>query len=84
MSTTLPFMSPAAMKRIELYLKDHFGAADPAVMAAFQAVPREYYHYEYPERRATPGVGSGSMLANQFMEQRRSPEAEALEKATST
>ena len=46
---------PAAMKRIEQYLKDHFGAADPLVMAAFQAVPREYYHYEYPEHRATPG-----------------------------
>jgi protein-L-isoaspartate(D-aspartate) O-methyltransferase len=46
---------PAAMKRIEAYLKDHLGTADPAVMAAFQAVPREYYHYEYPEHRATPG-----------------------------
>jgi len=46
---------PVAMKRIESYLKDHFGTADPAVLAAFEAVPREYYHYEYPERRATPG-----------------------------
>jgi protein-L-isoaspartate(D-aspartate) O-methyltransferase len=46
---------PAAMKRIEAYLKDHLGSADPAVMAAFEAVPREYYHYEYPEHRATPG-----------------------------
>ena len=46
---------PAAMKRIEAYLKEHLGAADPAVMAAFQAVPREYYHYDYPEHRATPG-----------------------------
>ena len=46
---------PAAIKRIDAYLKDHFGAADPAVMAAFEAVPREYYHYEYPEHRATPG-----------------------------
>jgi protein-L-isoaspartate(D-aspartate) O-methyltransferase len=46
---------PAAMKRIEAYLKDHLGAADPAVMAAFEAVPREYYHYEYPDHRATPG-----------------------------
>ena len=25
------------------------------MLAAFQAVPREYYHYEYPEHRATPG-----------------------------
>ncbi len=46
---------PAAIARIEAYLKDHLGSADPAVMAAFQMVPREYYHYEYPEHRATPG-----------------------------
>jgi protein-L-isoaspartate(D-aspartate) O-methyltransferase len=46
---------PAALKRIEAYLKDHLGSADPAVMAAFEAVPREYYHYEYPEHRASPG-----------------------------
>jgi protein-L-isoaspartate(D-aspartate) O-methyltransferase len=45
----------AAMVRIEAYLKDHCGSADPAVMAAFEAVPREYYHYEYPDHRATPG-----------------------------
>ena len=25
------------------------------MLAAFQTVPREYYHYEYPEHRATPG-----------------------------
>jgi protein-L-isoaspartate(D-aspartate) O-methyltransferase len=46
---------PVAMKRIEAYLKDHLGGADPAVIAAFEAVPREYYHYEYPDHRATPG-----------------------------
>jgi protein-L-isoaspartate(D-aspartate) O-methyltransferase len=46
---------PAAMKRIESYLKERLGTADPAVLAAFQAVPREYFHYEYPEHRATPG-----------------------------
>jgi protein-L-isoaspartate(D-aspartate) O-methyltransferase len=46
---------PAALKRIEAYLKDHLGAADPTVMAAFEAVPREYYHYDYPGHRATPG-----------------------------
>ncbi len=46
---------PAAMKRIEAYLKERLGAADPAVMAAFQTVPREYYHYLYSEHRATPG-----------------------------
>ncbi len=46
---------PAAMKRIEAYLKERLGSADPAVLAAFQAVPREYFHYIYSEHRATPG-----------------------------
>jgi len=46
---------PAALKRIESYLKERLGTADPAVMAAFQAVPREYFHYSYAEHRATPG-----------------------------
>ncbi len=46
---------PAALKHIEAYLKERLGSADPAVMAAFAAVPREYYHYIYSERRATPG-----------------------------
>jgi protein-L-isoaspartate(D-aspartate) O-methyltransferase len=46
---------PAALKRIEAYLKEHLGAADPAVMTAFEAVPREYFHYIYSEHRATPG-----------------------------
>ncbi|HVY15936.1 MAG TPA: protein-L-isoaspartate O-methyltransferase [Rhodopila sp.] len=66
---------PAAMKLIEQYLKTHFGAADPAVMAAFQAVPREYFHYDYAARRAEPGdayeatpkpwaIGYGSALSD--------------------
>ncbi len=46
---------PAAMKRIEQYLKERLGSADPAVMAAFQEVPREYFHYQYDGHRATPG-----------------------------
>ena len=46
---------PAALHRIESYLKDRLGSADPAVMAAFQAVPREYFHYVYDSRHATPG-----------------------------
>ena len=29
--------------------------ADPAVMAAFEAVPRDYFHYLYSEHLATPG-----------------------------
>ena len=46
---------PAAIARIGSYLKDRLGSADPAVLAAFQAVPREYYHYNYADRRALPG-----------------------------
>jgi protein-L-isoaspartate(D-aspartate) O-methyltransferase len=46
---------PAALKRIEAYLKAHLGSADPRVMAAFEAVPREYFHYLYDQHRATPG-----------------------------
>jgi len=46
---------PAAMKRIAEYLKAHLGSADPAVMAAFEAVPRDYFHYIYSEHAATPG-----------------------------
>ncbi len=46
---------PAALARIEQYLKEHLGSADPAVMAAFREVPREYYHYQYADHRALPG-----------------------------
>jgi protein-L-isoaspartate(D-aspartate) O-methyltransferase len=45
---------PAALRRIEQYLKEHLGSANPAVMAAFAQVPREYFHYVYSERRASP------------------------------
>ena len=47
---------PAAIKRIESYLKDRLGSADPSVLAAFEAVPREYYHYDYPSHRSEGGV----------------------------
>ena len=47
---------PAAMQRIETYLKERLGAADPAVLRAFQEVPREYFHYSYPEHRSQAGV----------------------------
>jgi protein-L-isoaspartate(D-aspartate) O-methyltransferase len=46
---------PAALRRIESYLKERLGSADPAVMAAFEAVPREYFHYMYEGHYATPG-----------------------------
>ena len=47
---------PAAMKRIESYLKERLGSADPAVMAAFEAVPREYFHYATGASRARPAT----------------------------
>ena len=47
---------PAAMKRIESYLTQRLGSADPAVMRAFAEVPREYYHYVYPDHRSQGGV----------------------------
>ena len=52
---TIQKRKPAAMKLINSYLKQHLGAADPVVMAAFETVPREYFHYIYSEHRATPG-----------------------------
>jgi protein-L-isoaspartate(D-aspartate) O-methyltransferase len=66
---------PAAIRHIEAYLKERLGSADPAVMAAFQTVPREYFHYIYSEHRATPGdayedtpkpwaIGYGSALSD--------------------
>ena len=47
---------PGAMKRIESYLTSRLGSADPLVLKAFQEVPREYYHYFYPEHRSQGGV----------------------------
>ncbi|MGC8477164.1 MAG: protein-L-isoaspartate O-methyltransferase family protein [Acetobacteraceae bacterium] len=66
---------PAAIARIGAYLKSRFGAADPAVMAAFQAVPREYFHYIYSSHEPVPGeayetdpkpwaIGYGSALSD--------------------
>jgi protein-L-isoaspartate(D-aspartate) O-methyltransferase len=66
---------PAALKRIADYLKSRGKTPDPRVMAAFEAVPREYFHYIYSERRATPGdayesdpkpwgIGYGSALSD--------------------
>jgi protein-L-isoaspartate(D-aspartate) O-methyltransferase len=65
----------AAMRRIESYLKERLGEADPAVMAAFQAVPREYFHYVYEGHYSTGGdayedapkpwaIGYGSALSD--------------------
>ena len=45
---------PAALAMIETYLKQHLGKADPLVMQAFAALPREYYHYNYESHFASP------------------------------
>jgi protein-L-isoaspartate(D-aspartate) O-methyltransferase len=66
---------PAAMQRIAQYLKEHLGSADPAVLRAFDAVPREYFHYMYDGHRSTGGdayeevpkpwvLGYGSVLSD--------------------
>ena len=66
---------PAAIALIDSYLKAHFGAADPAVLAAFEEVPREYYHYMYQGHVAAPAeayetnpkpwaIGYGSALSD--------------------
>jgi protein-L-isoaspartate(D-aspartate) O-methyltransferase len=47
---------PSALKRIEAYLKERLGSADPAVLAAFAEVPREYFHYVYPDKVAQPSM----------------------------
>jgi protein-L-isoaspartate(D-aspartate) O-methyltransferase len=46
---------PAAMKMIADYLTMRLGAPDPLVLAAFQALPREYYHYNYEYHHSTCG-----------------------------
>src|SRR5262249_48661581 len=66
---------PQALAHIESYLKQHYGAADPHVMAAFREVPREYFHYLYSAHLATAsdayeatpkpwGLGYGSALSD--------------------
>ncbi len=66
---------PAAMKLIASYLKGRLGSADPAVLAAFEALPREYFHYDYQEHRSMGGeayeaepkpwaIGYGSALSD--------------------
>ncbi len=66
---------PAAMHLIADYLKGRLGSADPRILAAFEAVPREYFHYQYQEHRSTGGeayeaepkpwaIGYGSALSD--------------------
>lgn len=66
---------PAALALTESYLKTHLGHADPAVLAAFATVPREYYQYNYERQVALAGdtyeaepkpwaIGYGSALSD--------------------
>ena len=66
---------PDALRRIENYLRERLGAADPDVMRAFSEVPREHFHFDYAGRRASPGdayetgpkpwaIGFGSALSD--------------------
>jgi protein-L-isoaspartate(D-aspartate) O-methyltransferase len=66
---------PAAMARIKSYLEGKFGAADPAVLAAFESVPRDYFHYAYAAGASTAyqayednpkpwAIGHGSVLSD--------------------
>ena len=66
---------PQAIARIAAYLKSRLGHADPAVVAAFEAVPREYFHYVYSDRQPVPAeayetdpkpwaIGYGSALSD--------------------
>ncbi|MBM4198042.1 MAG: protein-L-isoaspartate O-methyltransferase [Gammaproteobacteria bacterium] len=64
-----------ALATIQSFLRGRFGSADPEVMRAFAEVPREYFHYDYAGKRATPGeayeenakpwaIGFGSALSD--------------------
>ena len=66
---------PAAMARIKAYLEGKFGSADPAVLAAFESVPRDYFHYGYAAGASTAyqayevnpkpwAIGHGSVLSD--------------------
>ena len=66
---------PAAMARIRAYLEGKFGSADPAVLAAFESVPRDYFHYAYAAGASTAyqayednpkpwAIGHGSVLSD--------------------
>ena len=66
---------PAAMARIRTYLEGKFGSADPAVLAAFESVPRDYFHYAYAAGASTAwqayednpkpwAIGHGSVLSD--------------------
>ena len=49
---TIQKRKDTALAQIDRYLAQRFGKADPAVLKAFGELPREYFHYQYAERRA--------------------------------
>jgi protein-L-isoaspartate(D-aspartate) O-methyltransferase len=66
---------PAAVQRIRDYLAGKFGQADPNVVAAFESVPRDYFHYAYAQGATTAhqayeanpkpwAIGHGSVLSD--------------------
>jgi protein-L-isoaspartate(D-aspartate) O-methyltransferase len=63
------------LKNIEVYLQQHLGSADPAVLKAFEELPREYFHHEYKSNVSTAAqayeeiakpwaIGYGSALSD--------------------
>jgi protein-L-isoaspartate(D-aspartate) O-methyltransferase len=44
------------IKITEKYLTERLGKADPAVLRAFEQLPREYYHYNYQTDSSIAGV----------------------------
>jgi len=72
---TIQARKPAAVARIKTYLEGRFGQADPNVLAAFESVPRDYFHYAYAEGASTAfnayednpkpwSIGHGSVLSD--------------------
>ena len=49
---TIQKRKDTALAQIDRYLAQRFGKADPAVLKAFAELPREYFHYQYAEKRA--------------------------------
>ncbi len=66
---------PEAIARIRAYLDGKFGTADETVLAAFDSVPREFFHYAYAQGASTAwqayeeapkpwAIGHGSVLSD--------------------
>ncbi len=90
---TIQKRKDSALKSIERYLAQRFGTADPAVLKAFNELPREYFHYQYAEKRPMAGdayeteakpwaIGYGSALSDYlgqaYMTQATKPKATDL------